>query len=395
MSETEKEKLQAEIAAMQAKLAQLEKDYRLLRDKTSAEVESGGAVVGNQSTALGQKSTYAGRDATVIYARDGAQISVTRESISSDDPVRNAYLSALIEKSGYIPLEGLDFRSAGGCDSISSRLRLDALYTGLMTLAQEDKAQISDPRRLPRPVPALEQLDRHPHLVLLGDPGSGKTTFVNFVCWCLAGEALGHPQANLKLLTAASGSPSEETKDSEEIPWRHGFLLPVRVVLREFVAAIPAAPDADLGVGDLLQYIGKHFASDRAELLTQYLQAALNDGGLILLDGLDEVPAADNRRAQIRKLVENCIDALPHCRVLVTSRPYAWQHQGWAIADGRHDRAHAVLDEAHEALPQEHRILGDGDPQRPFLHAPMMPHRARPWQPRCDTCTGAAERWWG
>jgi formylglycine-generating enzyme required for sulfatase activity len=202
-----------------------------------------------------------------------------------------------------------------------------------MTQEQFDKERIHDPERPSRPVPALVQLDCHPHLVLLGDPGSGKTTFVNFVCWCLAGEILGHPQANLKMLTESSCAPSEQKADGEEIHWRHGALLPIRVVLREFVASMPDTPGAELGVGDVLAYIGKHYVSDRADSLIQYLNRSLQDGGLILFDGLDEVPAADNQRGQIRDLVENCIDVLPNCKIMVTSRPYAWRHQGWAISD--------------------------------------------------------------
>ena len=76
---------------------------------------------------------------------------------------------------------------------------------------------------------ALDQLDERDRLVLLGEPGGGKSTFVEFVALCLAGEALAKMEANLDLLTQPL--PVEE-KDNKPKPqkWRHGPLLPVHVV---------------------------------------------------------------------------------------------------------------------------------------------------------------------
>jgi len=70
----------------------------------------------------------------------------------------------------------------------------------------------------------------------------------------------------------------------------------------------------------------QEFSSD---LLTE-LQ---NDGGLLLLDGLDEVPEADHRREQIKTVVEEFAAAFPRVAILVTSRTYAYQQQDWKLRE--------------------------------------------------------------
>jgi hypothetical protein len=65
------------------------------------------------------------------------------------------------------------------------------------------------------------------------------------VALCLAGEALGRADANLKLLTAPLPPEEDERRlrlsdekeeEPQPQPWRHAALLPVAVTLRDFAA---------------------------------------------------------------------------------------------------------------------------------------------------------------
>ena len=84
----------------------------------------------------------------------------------------------------------------------NSPLALSAVYTALLTESTEQHdaemnhrlmGRLPDREGKPERLSALAQLNKERHLVLLGDPGSGKSTFVNFVAVCLAGQALNHP----------------------------------------------------------------------------------------------------------------------------------------------------------------------------------------------------------
>ncbi len=266
---------------------------------------------------------------------------------SEERRLRDSYLGRVFQTAGALALSGVDPAVAGS--EADASLRLDAVYTALLTQTPQDPRHLEGGQtRSRRPSSALDQLGAHDRLVLLGDPGSGKSTFANFVALCLAGELLGEQQANLELLTAPlPGAEDEPQSDDETKPtWDHGGLLPVPVVLRDFAArGLPGKGETGTAEG-LWRFLEGEL--QRAELgdYAPYLkQTLLSDGGLILLDGLDEVPEAEGRRRQILDAVEDFAATFRRCRFLVTCRTYAYQHQKWRLPDFEE----AILEPLNEA----------------------------------------------
>jgi predicted NACHT family NTPase len=103
-----------------------------------------------------------------------------------------------------------------------------SIYTALLTAGPDAReahmhaagraARAMADRDAARPS-ALEALDKDQYLVLMGEPGSGKTTFLNFIALCMAGEMLGLAPANLKLLrTPIPPEPDDTDKKSKLQP---------------------------------------------------------------------------------------------------------------------------------------------------------------------------------
>jgi len=234
-------------------------------------------------------------------------------------PLRDAYLSWLCELTSRVFLSGIDPKAASR--EKDACLSLGAIYTALFTQTaeHEEREASKSMERTDRRLSAVAQLNQHKHLVLLGDPGSGKSTFVNFAAMCLTGEALQRPNVNLNLLT--DPLPDDDGKDAKERQsWDHSALMPIRVILRDF-AARGLPPTAQPATAKhLWDFIASELKTHELSALVPYLKhQARHGGGILMLDGLDEVPEAEQRRTQIKQAVEDFTHAFPNCRVLVTS----------------------------------------------------------------------------
>ena len=175
---------------------------------------------------------------------------------------------------------------------------------------------------LGEPQSALEALAANRRLVLLGDPGGGKSTFVNHLAYLCAGARLGEEagwQASLDNLFAAP-------------------LLPLRVIVRRWSSRLSASDE----VGPELVYAA---LMEETKLERDALLHRLNQPDtLVLLDGLDEAPGADpndpaSKRAEAldrRRTIVESVDAFcserPTCRVLVTCRVKPYEQKAYQLA---------------------------------------------------------------
>ena len=231
------------------------------------------------------------------------------------------YLNQVVTDTATLNLTGVDRKTA--TDKEEARLELAAVYTGLDTLMPEGFGTIGVRLSTQRPLMAegesrqsvLAFVQANPCAALLGDPGSGKTTFSSFLALALAGEMLGLETANLRRL-------------GEE--WTAGALLPVRVVLRDFAAQLDSASGLDPG-DQLWEFILRKLGAALADFAPLLRKHLLTHGGLLLLDGLDEVPEAEHCREFVKQAVLGFRRQFSRVRVLLTSRTYAYQKQEWRL----------------------------------------------------------------
>jgi len=200
----------------------------------------------------------------------------------------------------------------------NKQMELRKVYTALLT---EGGGKLS----------VLEQLNRHERLVLLGRAGSGKSTFVDFVVLCMAGELLeGDGQSLALLKTPLPPEPGDEKKVQPPLRWGHGALLPVKIVLRKFASQGLPKPGEKVGAKHLWAYLQQELSSlGLSDYFPHFKTHLEKTGGLLLFDGLDEVAQTAARRPQLKQVIEEMALLHDKCRIVVTSRPYAYENEAW------------------------------------------------------------------
>jgi formylglycine-generating enzyme required for sulfatase activity len=161
-------------------------------------------------------------------------------------------------------------------------------------------------------------------LVVLGEPGTGKSTFARYLTLCLLSSQLDPPLKGLSL---------ERLQH-----WPHGVLTPILIELRKFVSwkGFPD-PDKSVTADHLWNYIcAEFFGSEidtptRKNTLAEFLWNDVEAGRAVLIfDGLDEAPvprapdAHSKRQRQLIEFATSCSVRFRNSRIIFTSRPYAY-----------------------------------------------------------------------
>ena len=224
-----------------------------------------------------------------------------------------AYLNHLHSKTAHIDIRGIFTGQKG-----SHRFPIEDLYISLTTSqplsAGEEPTKSCDGRMkhdlAESRVQSLDLALQSDRLMVLGDPGAGKTTFIRRIAHVLCETELG-------------ASP-----DAARLRLRLGDrTFPVLVRLSELDEHIlrhkrePSAPSIETSPAWLPHFLAAVSRDHSWGLSFDFFQEQLKSGlCTVLFDGLDEAPDRLSRRRLV-EWIEAVAGAYEKCRLVVTSRP--------------------------------------------------------------------------
>ena len=257
-----------------------------------------------------------------LHLRSILQMVMPLRSEDGDKPVASptAYLRDLLGKTGYIDIRGLQVGQER-----AHQFPIEELYISLTTTqaatpdgeqrmkdrenAVDEGLEVAHALRESRALP-LHLALRHDRLVVVGDPGAGKTTFLRRVAHALCQTELGD----------VPDAARERVGISDRT-------FPILVRLSRLDDHIvrhhndPAAPTEEDAPAWLPHFLTKTSQDRCLGLDDEFFRRQLEGGRCtVLLDGLDE--AADRlARKRLSRLIENIGGTYSRCRMVVTSRP--------------------------------------------------------------------------
>lgn len=245
---------------------------------------------------------------------------------------RHIYLNYIRNRCENIPLRGLGLTSTISNPNLvrNQRMRLSRIFIDLETTTMEEEIVrdewseelnqwgFSGEPTQTKPIPVLEAVIRSRLFLLLGGPGSGKTTFIRYLALCLASIQIEKTKDWILTL------PNWTIEDLN--------LIPVVVNLRDFSRWLKRR--SAKGSANLFwQFLEEDIENIVHGFFPEIQQDIYNGKAMLLLDGLDEVEISKQQviTDSIINLSEIC-----EARIITTCRALSFKDPKWQLNGFEH-----------------------------------------------------------
>ncbi len=315
------EKIEALIASLRETLsgdalAQALLPVEQKRDLLMAQLKGAGAIAQNGSKAVGQQGVMVDGNVTgdIVTGIKAKNVFIQKE-IDKSLPFQEAlerYLENIIATHQHLHLQGI----RAGSQPLS--VSLEKVYVSLTAIDKQAGEQRSKELNIGEESLRREfgyltvgrVLQRYRRLVIIGDPGCGKTTLISYLA-----------------LTYGRTLSGMEDLVQERLGLKEANALPVVLPLRNLGYHLNekhSNPGKD-GPAVLLDYLREYYEAQQIPLPEDFFSTYLNQGeAVLLLDGMDEV-ANPAMRQRVARLIEMFALRFGKCRFVVTSREVGYE----------------------------------------------------------------------
>lgn len=218
--------------------------------------------------------------------------------------IPEAYYQHLIRDFENLDIAGID-------KDQSYKLPLSKVYVKLRVKSGEESAQGAQAEQEPSIIEIQDALKSYPRLVIVGDPGSGKSTFLRFIA----------------LMISRSRRENDPALAQEKLNLLPPLPVPIFLSLWDFSDYLKRSQVKRATSQTILDFILDRFSNNGITITVQGLPLTSNDlvellkdgQCCLLLDGLDEVPT-EQMRGRVREMMEAFVEEYKENRYIITSR---------------------------------------------------------------------------
>jgi hypothetical protein len=210
----------------------------------------------------------------------------------------HAYFESIEREFHRLDIAGID-------NDRAFEIPLSDIYVRLRVVFEEGMQAVPEQARDAGPIDIQTALLRYEKLVIVGDPGSGKSTFLKYVALMLA-RSIRENNPALAMSKLCLQEP-----------------LPIPIFVSCWDLSDYLKQRATIEISALLDFITERLASWGFSIKVPGLESLLGGNCCFLFDGLDEVPT-ETGRAAVSRLLEDCVKRFPKNRYIVTSRVRAY-----------------------------------------------------------------------